>query len=208
MFSWYTWSSVYYFEIYVSCLIYVSVFFFFKQKTAYEMRISDWSSDVCSSDLCRQNRKGRAEVERPVKDLQLARSGGRMRKRGIDIGGRRRNLGQQEQDDEDRRSDIKHDLDQVAPDHRIEAAHKSEGEAEDQQNKRGDDDMLGRDVEEEDHRNGDRSKIEARPAGKHPPDQIHGACRPASGRAEPGLEQFIDGGKSDERKSTRLNSSH
>src|SRR3546814_9834110 len=30
------------------CLLF---FFFFKQKTAYEMRISDWSSDVCSSDL-------------------------------------------------------------------------------------------------------------------------------------------------------------
>src|SRR3546814_1703033 len=29
------------------------VIFFFKQKTAYEMRISDWSSDVCSSDLVR-----------------------------------------------------------------------------------------------------------------------------------------------------------
>src|SRR3546814_4685152 len=29
----------------------VVVFFFFKQKTAYDMRISDWSSDVCSSDL-------------------------------------------------------------------------------------------------------------------------------------------------------------
>src|SRR3546814_11772135 len=29
----------------------IIVFFFFKQKTAYEMRISDWSSDVCSSDL-------------------------------------------------------------------------------------------------------------------------------------------------------------
>src|SRR3546814_1333426 len=29
----------------------VMVFFFFKQKTAYELRISDWSSDVCSSDL-------------------------------------------------------------------------------------------------------------------------------------------------------------
>src|SRR3546814_15747533 len=28
-----------------------AVFFFFKQKTAYEMRISDWSSDVCASDL-------------------------------------------------------------------------------------------------------------------------------------------------------------
>src|SRR3546814_6495378 len=32
----------------VRCLV---VFFFCKQKTAYEMRISDWSSDVCSSDL-------------------------------------------------------------------------------------------------------------------------------------------------------------
>src|SRR3546814_10366421 len=31
------------------CLFYI--IFFFKQKTAYEMRISDWSSDVCSSDL-------------------------------------------------------------------------------------------------------------------------------------------------------------
>src|SRR3546814_2464446 len=30
-------------------------FFFFKQKTAYEMRISDWSSDVCSSDLVSVN---------------------------------------------------------------------------------------------------------------------------------------------------------
>src|SRR3546814_2897487 len=38
-----------------SCLLlvfcFICVFFFFKQKTAYEMRISDWSSDVCSSDL-------------------------------------------------------------------------------------------------------------------------------------------------------------
>src|SRR3546814_3356818 len=32
------------------------VFFFFKQKTAYEMRISDWSSDVCSSDLLDRGR--------------------------------------------------------------------------------------------------------------------------------------------------------
>src|SRR3546814_9361316 len=31
--------------------IFCMFFFFFKQKTAYEMRISDWSSDVCSSDL-------------------------------------------------------------------------------------------------------------------------------------------------------------
>src|SRR3546814_3092809 len=36
-------------------------FFFFKQKTAYEMRISDWSSDVCSSDLG-GNRKASAAI--------------------------------------------------------------------------------------------------------------------------------------------------
>src|SRR3546814_6917886 len=37
----------------ILCLLCLScfIFFFFKQKTAYEMRISDWSSDVCSSDL-------------------------------------------------------------------------------------------------------------------------------------------------------------
>src|SRR3546814_2319690 len=33
------------------CFFLLYCFFFFKQKTAYEMRISDWSSDVCSSDL-------------------------------------------------------------------------------------------------------------------------------------------------------------
>src|SRR3546814_4504275 len=33
-------------------VVIVMDFVFFKQKTAYEMRISDWSSDVCSSDLC------------------------------------------------------------------------------------------------------------------------------------------------------------
>src|SRR3546814_1625353 len=33
------------------------LFFFFKQKTAYEMRISDWSSDVCSSDLRERNKE-------------------------------------------------------------------------------------------------------------------------------------------------------
>src|SRR3546814_16779841 len=32
-------------------MVYGCLFFFFKQKTAYEVRISDWSSDVCSSDL-------------------------------------------------------------------------------------------------------------------------------------------------------------
>src|SRR3546814_4090546 len=36
----------------------IMCFFFFKQKTAYEMRISDWSSDVCSSDLLYREKDG------------------------------------------------------------------------------------------------------------------------------------------------------
>src|SRR3546814_4218329 len=38
----------------------IQCFFFFKQKTAYEMRISDWSSDVCSSDLARSRLRAKA----------------------------------------------------------------------------------------------------------------------------------------------------
>src|SRR3546814_11164655 len=48
----------------VCCLL----FFFFKQKTAYEMRISDWSSDVCSSDLTARQRAGLPEVR--IHDLR------------------------------------------------------------------------------------------------------------------------------------------
>src|SRR3546814_6781889 len=40
-------------ELFYFCFVVYVYFFFFKQKTAYEMRISDWSSDVCSSDLAR-----------------------------------------------------------------------------------------------------------------------------------------------------------
>src|SRR3546814_4816128 len=39
------------------------LFFFFKQKTAYEMRISDWSSDVCSSDLVKDQLSPAAQGE-------------------------------------------------------------------------------------------------------------------------------------------------
>src|SRR3546814_10300025 len=57
----------------VSCVIFVCLvfFLFFKQKTAYEMRISDWSSDVCSSDLAgaraHRNRRSQpaAQAKRP-----------------------------------------------------------------------------------------------------------------------------------------------
>src|SRR3546814_5204400 len=43
--------GVLWFLLYLSVLLVCAVVLFFKQKTAYEMRISDWSSDVCSSDL-------------------------------------------------------------------------------------------------------------------------------------------------------------
>src|SRR3546814_9290020 len=40
--------------VWLHLLVLLYLLFFFKQKTAYEMRISDWSSDVCSSDLDRE----------------------------------------------------------------------------------------------------------------------------------------------------------
>src|SRR3546814_4736661 len=44
------------FDVVILTLCFI-FFFFFKQKTAYEMRISDWSSDVCSSDLTEKKKK-------------------------------------------------------------------------------------------------------------------------------------------------------
>src|SRR3546814_3154526 len=55
-------------------------FFFFKQKTAYEMRISDWSSDVCSSDLYQTTQavmgamQGIAQYNRPDDYVQTLKS--------------------------------------------------------------------------------------------------------------------------------------
>src|SRR3546814_4139840 len=48
--------------MYFFSLFDVFFFFFFKQKTAYEMRISDWSSDVCSSDLLADERPAMLEI--------------------------------------------------------------------------------------------------------------------------------------------------
>src|SRR3546814_3770830 len=49
-------------------MVFVCVFFF-KQKTAYEMRISDWSSDVCSSDLQRRMVGGDRDDDRFLADF-------------------------------------------------------------------------------------------------------------------------------------------
>src|SRR3546814_7771653 len=64
------------------------VFFFFKQKTAYEMRISDWSSDVCSSDLAGRALGGH-RGDRQLTDAALVVPGqvaGVLPHRGVDVG--------------------------------------------------------------------------------------------------------------------------
>src|SRR3546814_16790611 len=65
------------------------LFFFVKQKTAYEMRISDWSSDVCSSDLRlrvpavvpQQMRRGRARAGRRISSARVRKASARERRR-------------------------------------------------------------------------------------------------------------------------------
>src|SRR3546814_8321919 len=69
--------------------------FFFKQKTAYEMRISDWSSDVCSSELVQRRHRGAAQPPRaPLDDHDDgAHLGDALRRiRGVRKLGRRRPL--------------------------------------------------------------------------------------------------------------------
>src|SRR3546814_6951472 len=85
--------------MFISVYVFVFTLFFFNQKTAYEMRISDWSSDVCSSDLsCQKGLQERrfaplrgenqgegeldARLERPHD--ATARSEGRRRERLYD----------------------------------------------------------------------------------------------------------------------------
>src|SRR3546814_14989873 len=77
----------------------IVVGFFCKQKTAYEMRISDWSSDVCSSDLLDI---GAGRMKRPCRCLHVSHDGARLdreRRAEQEQPGHRRNL-----DDPDRKS--------------------------------------------------------------------------------------------------------
>src|SRR3546814_8932590 len=70
------------------------MFFFFKQKTAYEMRISDWSSDVCSSDLIGHHMapdEGEGDV------FEFSPGGGAGHIGGLEIAGRDRGKGRVEQ---------------------------------------------------------------------------------------------------------------
>src|SRR3546814_10112805 len=91
----------------MSCEMFCVFLFFFKQKTAYEMRISDWSSDVCSSDLPMVGEQGIEPVDTLATGIHVARvgdrdnrcriegcaaridEGGDVRDQGADLGGRR-----------------------------------------------------------------------------------------------------------------------
>src|SRR3546814_2521024 len=68
----------------MSLLCVLLIFFFFKQKTAYEMRISDWSSDVCSSDLASATRAlSSPETERILRIRRIESSSARPSASGV-----------------------------------------------------------------------------------------------------------------------------
>src|SRR3546814_7497959 len=94
-------------------------FFFFKQKTAYEMRISDWSSDVCSSDLeqrDRPERAGRTRLVRPDRGL-WAPVGAEQELDGRDETEEAQRLEQEREDDAERGQDRDQGCEEEEPHH-------------------------------------------------------------------------------------------
>src|SRR3546814_2281492 len=90
-------------------------FFFFKQKTAYEMRISDWSSDVCSSDLKFPDEIELALCAMPGEDLvdQFVRDAADARMHRADAAGHERLVRKLADADVPRRIKRDHRLDQI-----------------------------------------------------------------------------------------------
>src|SRR3546814_7228353 len=75
---------------------YCCSYFFFKQKTAYEMRISDWSSDVCSSDLLEQGQPMiHARLPPPVADRRIERIARRLPAEQVAIRSEERRVGKE-----------------------------------------------------------------------------------------------------------------
>src|SRR3546814_5143507 len=87
IFTFFLWYFIVLFCLSLFCVCFV---FFFKQKTAYEMRISDWSSDVCSSDLFAPSRRAASFYRRPRQwdDLHLVMVGRQRHDRRADVGAR------------------------------------------------------------------------------------------------------------------------
>src|SRR3546814_3791401 len=92
------------------CIYYALFFFFFKQKTAYEMRISDWSSDVGSSDLLLR--------EQSLRRIERARLADRMAQHAVDEAesGEERDERHEDRDQRHQREAV---LAEVEPDHEI-----------------------------------------------------------------------------------------
>src|SRR3546814_10163152 len=64
-------------------VVLLTLVFFFKQKTAYELRISDWSSDVCSSDLAQAAGRSGLRPGLVQPGIQHAREGGQARRQPV-----------------------------------------------------------------------------------------------------------------------------
>src|SRR3546814_1139932 len=88
--------------VYLMCVV-VSICFF-KQKTAYEMRISDWSSDVCSSDLEDRAQGCSVPSHGPPCALLLLRQADYTQSRGEGSGCASRHVGDRERHPRDRKS--------------------------------------------------------------------------------------------------------
>src|SRR3546814_17019544 len=72
-------------SLFSSSLLSICSFFFFKQKTAYELRISDWSSDVCSSDLRSTQQQAQVTGEREMGAIPVP-----VQRHGTEMIGKRR----------------------------------------------------------------------------------------------------------------------
>ena len=142
----------------------------------------------------RPQAKGRGKAGGGVDQRQLARPVRRMAQRFDSLARGHRQVAPQEPGHHQRRPDIEHHLHQVAPDHRIEPAHEGKDQAEDQQDQHGDQHVPRRDIEEQDHRDGDGSQVQPRPAGEDPADQVHPCRRPPGRRVKPRFQQLVNRG--------------
>src|SRR3546814_7472447 len=77
----------------------MGVILFFKQKTAYELRISDWSSDVCSSDLSQRDSRDNRGNREPRGDRDDDNRGNRQQSRGRTARNRDEDEGRDERTD-------------------------------------------------------------------------------------------------------------
>ena len=138
--------------------------------------------------------EGGRKAERRIDQLQLVGAVWRVSQRGHGLGRGHRQAGPQEPGHHQRSPDIEHHLHQIAPDHRIEPAHEGEGQAEDQQDQHGHQHVAGRDIKEQDHRDGNGGQVKPRSAGQDPPDQVQRRRRAPGRGIEARLQQLVNRG--------------